>query len=292
MTWFVYAILSAFLGSLSAILEKRTLGSMHAIEFSAALSVCAALWSLPILFTASWANVDLKVIALIFVLSIVAAFAFIGITRAVKHMEISTSSPLLLVGPFMTAITAYIILGEKLTLLQWAGIALLAIGIYTLETKHFFRFREFLANIFGDKYTRYIMFGLLLYAFTGVGDRFVIAHWHVAPTLYTALIQLFLAFEFILITLYYRGGLLAPIRIMRSNWKSIVLIALLTTGYRLMQAEATALAAIGLVVAVKRSSSLFTTIIGGELFHDKDILRKSIACLIMIGGIYLIALNG
>lgn len=292
MTWFVYAILSAFLGSLSAILEKRTLGTVHAIEFSAALSVCAALWSLPIFFTASWANVDLKVIALTFILSIIAAFAFIGITRAVKHMEISTSSPLLLVGPFMTAITAFIILGEKLTLLQWAGIALLAIGIYTLETKHFFRFREFLSNIFGDKYTRYIMFGLLLYAFTGVGDRFVIAHWHVAPTLYTALIQLFLAFQFILITLYYRGGLLAPIRIMRSNWKSVLLIALLTTGYRLMQAEATALAAIGLVVAVKRSSSLFTTIIGGELFHDKDIFRKSIACLIMIVGVYLIALNG
>ncbi len=291
MTWFVYAILSAFLGSLSAILEKRTLGSMHAIEFSAALAVCAAIWSAPILFTASWANVDLKVIALIFLLSIVAAFAFIGITRAVKHMQISTSSPLLLVGPFMTAITAYIILGEKLSYLQWTGIALLAIGIYTLETKHFFRFKEFLANILGDKYTRYIMFGLLLYAFTGVGDRFVIAHWHVAPTLYTALIQLFLAMQFVFITLYYRGGLAAPYRIMQSNWKSLIFIALLTTGYRLMQAEATALAAIGLVVAVKRSSSLFTTIIGGELFHDKDIFRKSIACLIMIGGVYLIALN-
>lgn len=292
MTWFVYAILSAFLGSLSAILEKRTLGSMHAIEFSTALSFLAALWSAPILFTSSWANVDLKVISVLFGLSIVAAFAFIGITRAVRHMEISTSSPLLLVGPFMTAIMAYLLLGEQLSLFQWGGIALLAIGIYTLETKHFWRFGEFLRNIFGDKYTRYIMLGLLLYAFTGVGDRVVIAHWHVPPTLYTALIQLFLAFQFIFITLYYRGGLSAPYKLMRTNWKSLVFIALLTTGYRLMQAEATALAAIGLVVAVKRSSSLFTTIIGGELFHDKDIFRKSIACLIMICGVYLIALYG
>ena len=136
------------------------------------------------------------------------------------------------------------------------------------------------------------MLGLLLYAFTGVGDRVVIAHWHVPPTLYTALIQLFLAMQFIFITLYYRGGLALPYALIRTNWKSLVFIALLTTGYRLMQAEATALAAIGLVVAVKRSSSLFTTIIGGELFHDKNIFRKSIACLIMIVGVYLIALNG
>jgi uncharacterized membrane protein len=67
------------------------------------------------------------------------------------------------------------------------------------------------------------------------------------------------------------------------------LIALLTTLYRLAQAHATALAAVGLVVAVKRSSALFTTVIGGELFREHDLIRKSVACLIMIVGVYLLA---
>ena len=53
---------------------------------------------------------------------------------------------------------------------------------------------------------------------------------------------------------------------------------------------ALALAATGLVVAVKRSAVLFTTVIGGELFRDDHLLRKSVACAVMISGVYLLAL--
>ncbi len=291
MTWFAYAVLSAFLTSIASILEKKTLGNMHAIDFSAALALGAGLLSIPILFTSSWETITPSVLCLVSVLSILAAFAFIGIMRGVRHMEISSSSPLFLLAPFMTALLAFLVLGEKFSLIQLLGIVFLAVGIYVLETKHFWRFREFLVTIWGDKYTRYILFGLLLYAFTSVGDRVALAYWHVPPMLYTALAQLFIALQFLIITWYYRGGVVEPLRLIGKYWKMVILIAIFTTGYRVMQSEATALAAVGLVAAVKRSSSLFTTVIGGELFHDKDILRKSIACLIMIFGVYLIAIT-
>jgi drug/metabolite transporter (DMT)-like permease len=192
-------------------------------------------------------------------------------------------------GPFVTVLLAYLILGETLTQLQFGGIILLAIGIYTLETRHFFRFSEFWKNTTGDKYTRYILFGLLLYGFSSIGDRLILGHYHVDPKFYTALVQLFLAFQFTLIAFYYRGGVRAPLLSLKNEWKMLLLVAVLTTLHRWMQGEATALAAVGLVIAVKRSSALFTTIIGGELFQEKDLFRKSIACLIMIGGVFLIA---
>lgn len=291
MTWFGYAILSAFLTSIASILEKRTLGNMHAIDFSAALALVAGLLSIPILFTSSWESITPSVLGLIFVLSFLAAFAFIGIMRGVRHMDISSSAPLFLLAPFMTAVLAFIFLGERFTLLQLGGITFLALGIYILETKHFWRLGEFLRNIWGDKYTRYILFGLLLYAFTSVGDRVALTYWHVPPPLYTALVQCFIALQFLVITRYYRGGVVRPLALVSTHWKMILLIAIFTTGYRIMQMEATALAAVGLVAAVKRSSSLFTTIIGGELFHDKDVFRKAVACLIMLFGVYLIAVR-
>lgn len=290
MTWFSYAVLSAFIGSLSAIIEKRTLSHIHAIDFSIALSFAAAIISFPVLFVTSWGSVPLPAILLAFGVSILASFAFIGVTRGLRHLEISTSSSLFLLGPFVTVLLAYVFLGETLSPLQLFGIVLLAGGIYVLETRHFFRFKEFWKNTTGDRYTRYILFGLLLYGFSSIGDRIILGHYLVDPKFYTALVQLFLAFQFILIAFYYRGGVRAPLQSVRKEWKMLLLVALLTTLYRWMQGEAVALAAVGLVIAVKRSSALFTTIIGGELFKEKEILRKSIACTIMISGVFLLAL--
>ena len=83
----------------------------------------------------------------------------------------------------------------------------------------------------------------------------------------------------------------AVLQIAKMEWKLILLVAVLTTGYRIMQSQAAALAAIGLVIAIKRSSALFTTIVGGEIFRERDLIRKTIACSIMIGGVYLIAMK-
>ena len=291
MTWFGYAVISAFIGSLSAIIEKKTLAHIHAMDFSIMLSFAAALCSLPFLWSPSWHSVSPEIVVIIFGVSLIAAFAFIGVTRGLRHLDISTSSSLFLLGPFITALLAYLILGETLTHIQLGGIALLAVGIYILETKHLLRFGEFWKNTTGDRYTRYILLGLLLYGFCGVGDRIVLGYFHIDAKFYTALVQFFLAIQFTLIACYYRGGLREPLKSVRGEWKLLLLVAVLTTLYRYMQAEATALAAIGLVVAVKRSSALFTTVIGGELFREKGLFRKSIACLIMISGVFLMAMK-
>jgi len=291
MTWFIYAVLSAFLASLASILEKKTLERVHSIDFSTALAFTAALISFPALFTASWENITLPVVGAIFLVSLLAAMAFIEVTRGVRHLEISASSPLFLLSPMLTALLAFVVLGEKLSPTQIGGMALLLLGTYILETKHFFKAKEFFQNLWGDKYSRVILFGLFIYALTSLGDRIILAYWGVSPVTFTALMQLCIALIFLVLTLLQHHSAMPVLNIIKVNWRGIFLVALLTTGYRLMQAEAIALAAVGLVVAIKRSSTLFTTIIGGELFHDHDILRKTIACLIMIIGVYAIALR-
>ena len=45
---------------------------------------------------------------------------------------------------------------------------------------------------------------------------------------------------------------------------------------------------VGLVIVIKRTSIFFETLIGGQLFHDSNLLIKSIASIIMLFGIYLI----
>jgi hypothetical protein len=43
-------------------------------------------------------------------------------------------------------------------------------------------------------------------------------------------------------------------------------------------------AKIALVTAMKRGSTVFTTILGGEIFHDKHLLQRSLAALGMVIG--------
>jgi len=59
-------------------------------------------------------------------------------------------------------------------------------------------------------------------------------------------------------------------------------------GYRLSYLQAVSLYQVSLVYPIYRLSSLFATVLGGEFFHEKHILKKSIAAIIMLIGSYLI----
>ncbi|HSE34695.1 MAG TPA: EamA family transporter [Candidatus Paceibacterota bacterium] len=290
MSWFVYAVLSAFFASLSSILEKRSLERVHSVDFATAIAVITAAITLPVFFLQPLDALTPRVVGLTYLLSLVAALAFVEVTRGVRHMEISASSPLFLLSPLMTALLAYAILGEALTNLQVGGIALLAIGTYILETERMGDLRGFIRHIAGDRYTRLIILGIFLYSLTAIADRVMLSEWGVPATLLVALVQIFIAMNFLLLALWQRGTLKGAEAVLRKEWRILGLVAIFTVCARIANAEATALVAVGLAAAVKRSSTLFTTVIGGEMFRDHGLLRKSIACAIMIAGVAVIAL--
>jgi len=49
-------------------------------------------------------------------------------------------------------------------------------------------------------------------------------------------------------------------------------------------------AMISLVISIKRLSTFVTTLVGGEIYKEKNLFFKSIICLIMVIGVYLITL--
>ncbi len=291
MTWFVYATLSAFLSSLASIIEKRTLARVHSTDFSLLTAFLIAVLSLPFFFTTSLASLTPKVLLVIYFTSILASFAFLEVTKGIRHMEISNSAPLFLLSPFLTAILAYFVLGETLTHLQLVGVGLLALGTYVLETKNMRDVRGFVKHFFGDRYARFIVLGLFFYAITSTIDRVILGSWGIPAMLFVGVVHIFIFGNFLVYFLWQRRSVALVSETFQQSWKVLALIALLTIGYRLAYSVAVSLTAVALVIAIKRSSSLFTTIIGGQLFHDHDLLRKSFACTIMIGGVALMALK-
>jgi transporter family protein len=288
--WFTFAIISALCASLSTILEKKVLLKEHTISFSTVLALGTALITLPSLYIYRETSIPLIVWFIFIASSILSTLAYIEVTSGLRHMDISNSAPLFLLSPLLTALLAFIFLGETLNSTQIFGMILLGVGTYILQTKKLTDIRGFLSHLTHDVYIKVLLLGLFLYGITSLFDRIVIHHYNIPPLLSVAYLQIFIALNFILLVTFGGKTSWSNVRgTLKNNLILVLLVIILTVSYRLAQGYATGLAAVGLVVAVKRSSSLFTTVIGGELFHERNLIRKTIACMIMIGGVCLIA---
>ncbi len=286
MLWYILALGSAIFSTLAALTEKKTLIKVHAMEFSCALAIVNFLLTLPFLSMADF-NIPIFVLAVMYASSIIATIAFLFIAKAVRHLEISLVSPLLNLNPAILATLAYFILGERITHAQIAGILMIMAGAYIVEInwqKH--SIFEPVKAMFSSRHTRYILLSCLLYSISSICDKFALNY--VTPITYLLIIQFFIAINFtILINLFYGGFKDISIGF-RHAGKSIFLIAFFTISYRLLQAWAVSLTLVSLVIPIKRLSTLFSTLAGGRLFHEKGTKRKAIACIIMLAGAYLI----
>jgi uncharacterized membrane protein len=93
----------------------------------------------------------------------------------------------------------------------------------------------------------------------------------------------------IMLTVFH-DGFKGIVRGTKSAGIWIMLAAALTFASRYAYIGAVAIVAVGLVSAIKRTSALFSTVIGGEIFHDTQLIKRSVACIIMVLGAVLIVL--
>ncbi|MBI9067383.1 MAG: hypothetical protein JEZ09_08835, partial [Salinivirgaceae bacterium] len=78
---------------------------------------------------------------------------------------------------------------------------------------------------------------------------------------------------------------------LKNSWKLILLISVFTIIYRYSHILAIKAGSVALVLSIKRTSVFFATVIGGHYFNEKNLLRKSLATLLMIAGAICIILG-
>ena len=294
-SWITYAFIAAIITAAASIVEKKTLNKQHAMEFSAALSIFIMIISIPFLLIAQYNDITLTKLGIIYATSIFGAVAFLFIAKATRHLAISITSPFTAFGPLFTAIIAAVILKEHLTLMQTGGLLVLVVGAYILESHPHQKILEPFRYIFKSRHIKYIFFALILYGFSSVFDKKILGApidggLGVPVMTYLPLVHFFIAINFIIMMIFFHDGFKGISAGIKHNWKWIFVAAVLTISYRFSQQVAIAMPGVlvSLVVPIKRMSALFSTIVGGEMFHEDHILRKSLACVIMIIGTILI----
>ena len=290
--WFVFALASALCTAVAAVVQKRTLQDTHTIDFAVALSFVVGVVSIVILYFFPLHEMPLKLALGLVPLSGGAALGYFYATRAIRHLPISVSSPLLLLAPVVTTVLAYAVLGEALGTLHMLGIGVLVAGLYVFEARHLRNWREAAQSLFGSGFTRFALLAVFLYGCTSIFDRVALGWWKVPVIQYIALAQIGIALWMIVIArVLERRSLRDALSAVSGTWGFIILIVALTIAYRLLQSYAVVSAPVGMVSAVKHSSVFFAVLIGGRLFHEDALLRKTIGSAIMIAGLTILALS-
>lgn len=290
MLWFLIALSSAFLSAFAAVLQKKVLFNLGALEFSFILSLSNLLFSIPFFFFIDYQSVNSLNLSVLFIKSTIGVGAFFCVMLSLKNLEISNALPLLALTPGFVAVFAFILLGESLEVIEVIGLIFLITGTFILESNNsknvFIPFSIFLKS----EYHRFIILALLLFTASSIMDKLLLVKLNLSPISITAFQHLFFAILFFIAFILFRNRENAKEKILKKqNLGWIALISIITIGYRYTQIVAVSMASVALVLAIKRTSVFWATIIGGKIFKDKDLLKRSIAAiLILIGAIMIL----
>ena len=291
MTWFGWAVCSAFLSAGAAITQKKILLRVGALEFSFLVSAAILVVALFIPLSTNVAVPFMPTLALLIGKSLVGGAAFFLVMLALERNQISTALPLLGLTPAIAALLAFLALGESLSGWECSGIALMIAGTYVLEMKP--GRRMFLPAAGGSMVRRYapIVGALALFAVSSVADRLLLGTMQIPPLVVLFYQSIVYCGLFGALLLGRRESFRGVLDAGRQQLPLIAAVALLTVAYRAAQLEATVAAPIALVLAVKRSSILIASFFGGRLFADQRLAPKLVGGAMIVAAGFLILRN-
>jgi len=291
MNWFLLASCSALFSASAAIIQKKVLFRLTALEFSFLVSIVILICSLFVPFSVDITSISSTTLVILIGKSILGGLAFLLVMMSLEHNQISSALPLLGTTPAVTALLALPILGESLQHWEWLGIGLMVAGTYMLEKRPAQRFLQPFKIVFFSSNHYYIFGAVGLFAVSSIADKLLLSGYKIDP-----LIILF--YQHLVYCLIF-GSLIFIRRLSfrdithkgKNQLSFIFVIALLTIAYRFTQLGATQLAPVALVLAVKRASILYASFFGGKLFSDDRLPQKLIGGALIIASGFIILRN-
>ncbi len=294
MLWIIYTLISAFFFGMKDILAKKVLNeNIKPIELVFEEFLILFLILSLFFFT----KIDFFSYETIWHLYLIKALIIFITTevyfKLLEKYEISTVTPLLNLSPIFLLILSSLFLSELITTMQVIGILVILFSTYYLEiiihhhdseNPHLHHF-----NLISEMKSIFFIFTIILLvgvSFTAVIDKIILEKTNVFTNMFftSGIILFFLFF-------YYskKHNLFQTFTNMKKN-NDLLIISLFTniSNFLILFAIAIPGALVSLIVPLRRTSTVFSSLIGGILFHEKHLLQKMISILIMLLGVFLI----
>ncbi|HVC57975.1 MAG TPA: EamA family transporter [Candidatus Acidoferrales bacterium] len=285
--WYYLAVIAAIFTAVSTLTEKYALNKEHATQYSASVSVISFLFSLAFIPFISLANLNPYAIAVIYVLSLFAAWNFLVSARLYRHSSISMSTPTVNTLPnVFIAVIAFFFLDEKLKPFQYASIAILIIATYLM----FITGKKSIWGKVKGSYIRLLINSALTAAISWVIIKYVL-NLGVNPILLLLLSQGFIALNMVIFMQFKFGGL-SEIGKMVKQYP----LALLSSGvsmvlYRILLFWALVTAQVSIAFPLRGAIFIILTVLFGSIFFKEDnLVKRVLLAMVMIAASYILVL--
>ncbi len=269
-------------------LTKRYTSHLTVSEMAAARLFFGIPFFVVLLFFAPAPHLERSFFLIVLCLVPLETTAFFLYMRAIQVSPLSLTVPFLAFTPVFLVLTGWMILGEQLNTQGIVGIAFVAFGSYVLnltEARHGMLgpFRA----IGREKGSVLMLAVSLLYAFTSALGKKAILQSNAL---------FFGCFYYLLLGTIICGGLFATRRV---GWRSLkrvarpgLCIGVLMVFSVLAHMTAISLMAAAYMIAIKRTSILFSIVYATLLFKEENIRERFWGALLMVTGVFIIALAG
>ena len=284
MQWYILIIISAILISFSEIIKKKILRHEHSTEFSTTYSLVITLLMVPFI---SYLDLNLPrfIIALLFVKSILLLVSSLLFMKAMRHNELSQIIPLKNLSPIFLVILAFFLLNEHITTTKTLGAIIIMVSGYLLEKETLKK-----ENVFKNKYFIYVLLSMIFVSFAAVIDKFIIKFTNIYTAIFIPFLLMSIYLLIIQFTMY--NGFKDIIHSLKFGkyWILISAITILLSDYTYFSSVAIQGTLISLIIPLRRVSTLFSTILGGALYHEKFFVDRVAVCIFMLMGVYLLVI--
>ncbi len=284
--WFYYAIITAFSQATSDAITKKTL--QRADEYIVAW--LRLLSSVPYLIIALFI-IEIPKTDSTFWTALIAALplevtAFILYIRALKESPLSLTIPFLAFTPVFLIFTSFLILGELPDKSGAAGVLLITAGAYTLNLH--MRKKGLLKPIkaiIKERGSLMMLIVSFIYSITSSLGKLAILHS--SPIFFGAVYFIILALAFTPIVMFKSRNNLGQII---KNYKYFGFLGFFHSLMVITHMVAMSLTQVTYMIAVKRTSLLFSTGYGYFLFKEEKIRERLLGSILMIIGVVLIVI--
>lgn len=282
--WQALAITSALFSALAAIFEKKALFKIEPLGFSLILAVFTFVLTLPFFYFVNFDKVALDALGILYLKSVLGAAAFLLVMYGIKNNELSNSLPLLVLTPGVVAVATFFLLGENIGNYGILGMVLLLLGIYFLQLEKDGNWLSPFLFVKQNKAQWYIIGAIVLFSTTSILDKTILKSYKLQPEAFLPIQQLFFTINFLMVFLFRKREKSELKTQIKQTWKLILAVAVFAVVYRYSYILAIKAGSVALVLSIKRTSVFFVAVFGGRYFKEHNLLRRSLAIVIMVVG--------
>lgn len=288
--WFWFALLSAFVSSISVILNKKALRNINPSLVSWALFA----FSIPILIYPSFKNGWPKLNYIFWIgtfgSAILFSFAKTLALRSLKNSLMSEIVPLAFFSVLFQYIFGLLFFSEVLKVVPLIGLILIVVGGYLLKIEEVKEdFLKPFKLIFSNRNSLHYLFAMVMFVLSTVFDKLAIKNMY--PINQSFYLLLGNIISVLLISAYMTRKDTIWFKDLKSNFNMLFISGVVYTILSLSYLYGITTGYLALVSGVKKLEVFFVLLLGWFLFGDKPKKGVWIGSLIMLLGVVLIKIG-